>query len=217
MTCTADLWWSQMIKVACLPANQNATLITQPGLKELGFRDQASPLGEFGVKVNNEMAVVPGRILPKPLIKYASSQITADDRASWNMRSVRFHRGGKLEKWGVLVIRDGGRDDFSDENDPALKSIVTGFMDMCRKSGMTVDGQPGITLTANLPRKSQQEPIRSDAVRVIQQTLMSLRERGLAKPKMLLVSSGTVSCSFLLTATIRRSCCPVPISTYTPA
>jgi eukaryotic translation initiation factor 2C len=176
-----------MIKVACLPANQNATLITEPGLKELGFKDQAGPLGAFGVKVNHEMAVVPGRILSKPLIKYAASQITADDRASWNLRSVRFTKGGRLEKWGVLVIRDGGRDDFTGDSDPALKGIVSGMMDMCRKSGMTVDGAPFITLVADLPRKTKEEPIRGDAVKKIQATLMSIRDQKLTKPKVLLV------------------------------
>lgn len=177
-----------MIKVACLPANQNADLITRPGLQELGFKDQATPLGAFGVSIGKDMAVVPGRILPKPTIKYAASQVTADDRASWNMRNVRFHRGGKLEKWGVLVIRDGNRDDFTGENDPALTSIVTGFMDMCKKSGMTVEGRPGVTLVIDLPRKTPQEPIRSDAVKTIEKTLLSLRDRKIPKPKIFLVS-----------------------------
>jgi eukaryotic translation initiation factor 2C len=71
-----------MIKVACLPANRNAELITQPGLGKLGFRTTADPLGAFGVSVGTEMAVVPGRILQKPVIKYSTSQAFADERAS---------------------------------------------------------------------------------------------------------------------------------------
>jgi eukaryotic translation initiation factor 2C len=60
---------------------------------------------------------------------------------------------------------------------------------MCRKSGMTVDGLPIVTLVANLPRKSQQEPIRADAVKVIQETLLDLKRKKLAKPKIFLVGA----------------------------
>jgi eukaryotic translation initiation factor 2C len=178
-----------MIKVACLPANQNATLITQPGLKELGFKDEVPSLKAFGVSVGTEMTVVPGRILPRPIVRYANSGAAVDERASWNMRNVKFHKGAKLEKWGVLVIKDGNpRDEVESEEDPVLNNVLSGFTNMCKASGMAVDGPPVVRLAVHLPRKTREDPIRRDAVQAIQKKLLELRSMKIAKPKIFLVS-----------------------------
>ena len=113
-----DSHTAEMIKVACQPANINAEAIVGRGLAELGFSQAGiSPLNAFGVSVGQEMAVVPGRILPPTNIRYAQGASSIDERASWNLRNVKFHIGGRLTNLAVLVIQDNGRDDFSGPND----------------------------------------------------------------------------------------------------
>ena len=138
------------------------------------------------------MSVVPGRLLPKPTIRYATSSANVDERASWNLRAVKFSRGAKLEKWGVLVLQDGGRDDFAGENDPALQAVITGFSSMCRTSGMAVDQAPPTKIVVSLPRKDQQDPTRKAATQAIQAAIMGLKDRKIAKPRLMMVmlSSG---------------------------
>jgi eukaryotic translation initiation factor 2C len=116
---------------------------------------------------------------------------------SWNLRNVRFHKGAKLEKWGVLVIRDGGRDDFAGERDPELDTIITGFSNMCRTSGMQVDGTPPVRLVAELPdkRREDSDPIRSNAIKAVSDALMSMPARKMSKPKLLMVNSPLMASS----------------------
>ena len=117
-----------MILVAAKPPNVNAEAITNKGLTELGFRQGASSvLNTFGVSIGNEMAVVPGRILSPPGIKYGRGEPRVDERASWNLRDVKFARGGTLDRWAVLLIKDGGRDEFAGPDDPELITTVRGL------------------------------------------------------------------------------------------
>ena len=114
-----DAHTAEMVRVACQPANINAEAIVGRGLAELGFSQAGiSPLNAFGVSVGQEMAVVPGRILPSPSIRYGKGIPHVDEKAGWNLRNVKFHVGGRLANWAVLVIQDNGRDDFSGPNDP---------------------------------------------------------------------------------------------------
>lgn len=81
---------ASMITIACRPPNANAESIVGPGLTELGFKDGAPPLTNFGIAIKNEMTVVPGRILPPPRIQYGQGTPQVDERASWNLRAVKF-------------------------------------------------------------------------------------------------------------------------------
>jgi eukaryotic translation initiation factor 2C len=173
-----------MILAACKPPNVNANAIAGLGLDELGFRQQASPLPTFGVSVGQQMAVVPGRILPAPKINYGRGAPVVDERASWNLRDVRFAVGARLEKWAVLLIKDGNsRDEFSDSNDPELRSTVSGLASVCGKSGMHVAEERPLVVTAQLPRKDPSDPIRASAITTIRTTLTSMP----SKPKFVLV------------------------------
>ncbi|KAI0664173.1 argonaute-like protein [Cubamyces menziesii] len=174
-----------MITVACQPPNVNAREIVSRGIQELGFAQTAPPLNAFGVSIGNEMAVVPGRILPAPSVRYAGGGPTAiDDRASWNLRGVRFTVGARLEKWAVLLIQDGNRrDEFAGTNDPELQSTLSGFMDMCKRSGMTVDNAKPMVVAAQLPPRTADDPLRKRAIQKIRETLTSVT----SKPKIILV------------------------------
>ncbi|KAJ7130276.1 argonaute-like protein [Mycena epipterygia] len=174
---------ANMITVAAKPPNINGQAIAGRGLDQLGYRQGADPLGTFGISIGQEMAVVPGRILPPPGIKYGMGTPAVDDRASWNLRNVKFHRGGKLERWAVLLIRDGNRDEFNGVADPQLLSTIQGFANMCKTSGMTVaPGNPPI-IEALLPPKDPSEPTRPRAITAIRTAMGTLP----GKPRLVLV------------------------------
>lgn len=173
-----------MITIAAKPPNINAMSITDRGLDELGFKRGAAQLSAFGISVGTEMTVIPGRILSPPGIKYGQGTPSVDERASWNLRNVKFTKGARLENWAVMVILDGNRDDFSRPDDPELRAIYRGFADMCKNSGMSVDQQkdPAV-IAARLPQKNPTDPIRAAAVNTIRQQLISLK----TKPSLVLI------------------------------
>lgn len=178
-----------MITVSAKPPNINAMSIVDRGLDELGFKRGAAQLSAFGISVGTEMTVVPGRILSPPGIKYGQGTPSVDERASWNLRNVKFAKGARLENWAVLVILDGNtRDEFSRPDDPELQATYRGFADMCRNSGMTVDKKDPVVVAARLPPKNPNDPTRSQAITTIRQQLMTLK----SKPSLVLIllSSG---------------------------
>jgi eukaryotic translation initiation factor 2C len=180
----SDEHTASMITAACKPPNINGAAILGRGLDELGFRSGASPLGSFGITIGTEMAVVPGRILPSPGIKYGQGTPRVDERASWNLRDVKFAQGGRLEKWAVLLIQDGNqRDEFQGTDDPELRQIISGFANMCRTSGMAVDRADPMFAACRLPSKDPGDPTRAKSVQAIRATLTSMK----AKPTAILV------------------------------
>ncbi|KAF8065231.1 argonaute-like protein [Lyophyllum atratum] len=175
---------ASMILFAAKPPNVNADTIVGRGLDELGFRQGAGPLNAFGISIGTAMTVVPGRILPAPGIKYGQGTPEVDDRASWNLRNVRFAKGATLNHWAVLLIRDGNpRDEFSGPGDPELMQTMRGFADMCRRSGMNVDKKDPLVIACDIPQKDRTDPTRTAAINVIRNTLRSLK----SKPALVLV------------------------------
>jgi eukaryotic translation initiation factor 2C len=166
---------AQMILVAAKPPNVNAMSIVGPGLRELGFNAGTSPqLNAFGMSVGDQMAVVPGRILPPPGVKYGQGTPAVDDKASWNLRAVKFAKGAALRNWIVLVIRDGGRDEFNPPPDPELPNTVRDFMKMCRTSGMTVDTKDPAIIPVSLPPKNMQDPTRAAVAQAVRNAVMQV-------------------------------------------
>ncbi|KAG9307964.1 ribonuclease H-like domain-containing protein [Chiua virens] len=174
---------ASMITVACQPPNVNGEAIVNQGLSNLGLKVAGPELQSFGITIGPDMAVVPGRILAKPGIRYKANSATIDEKASWNLRGVKFAEGARLDKWAVLVIKDGfNRDEFAGSSDPQLIDTVTGFRNMCNTSGMQVTTDPAY-VTAQLPRKDSSDPMRRAAIAAIRTTLMSIKP----KPTLILV------------------------------
>jgi eukaryotic translation initiation factor 2C len=166
-----------MITVACQPPNVNGEAIVNQGLNHLGLKVAGPELQSFGMSIGPHMAVVPGRILPKPGIRYHSGPASIDDKASWNLRGVKFALGARLEKWTVLVIKDGfPRDEFAGSSDPDLLQVVSGFRNMCNVSGMQVTSDPTYA-TAQLPRKNPSDPMRRAAIETIRNTLLNVKPK----------------------------------------
>lgn len=169
---------ASMITVACQPPNVNADAIVNQGLNNLGLKVAGPELQSFGVSIGPDMAVVPGRILPKPGIGYLTGPASIDDKASWNLRGVKFASGAKLDRWTVLVIKDGTRDEFGGSSDPELLDVVRGFRNMCNTSGMHVNADPNYA-TAQLPPKNQSDPMRRAAIETIKNTLLAVKPKPL--------------------------------------
>ncbi|KAI0828161.1 Piwi domain-containing protein [Trametes gibbosa] len=176
---------SEMITVACQPPNINGQMITGRGLHELGFAQTSAPMDAFGVKIGTDMAVVPGRILPPPIVRYQGGDLPSiEDRAAWNLRGVRFSVGARLEKWAVLLLGDGNRNEFAGPSDPELLRTLDGFADMCAGSGMVVDRRARPTVVAaQLPPKRPEDALRKAAIQRIREVLTGIP----AKPKIVLV------------------------------
>ncbi|KAL1748422.1 Piwi domain-containing protein [Schizophyllum fasciatum] len=175
---------ARMITIAAQPPAANAGLIANMGLTKLGYAQGAHPLGAFGISVGREMTVVPGRILAPPKIRYARGEPEVDDRASWNLRNVRFARGATLQNWAVILLHDGSRDEFQGRNDPALRPVVEGFANMCATSGMAVTQKNPPVYDIGLVPKDHNDPTRKSSIAAIRKGLM---EQTRPKPAIMLV------------------------------
>ena len=175
---------AQMIRYACNPPKSNAEAIVSRGFPALGLAPAASPTNGFGISLDTEMAVVPGREFNAPSLTYRAGNAKVQN-GSWNILDVKFHRGGIVSSWWVLVVRDG-KDTLRGPTDPNLKGLVEGFRDKLRKSGVTVpDGMPRLLPPAKCP-SPQQDPGRVEALNNIRQILREA-SRGAQKPSFILV------------------------------
>lgn len=148
---------SNMIRFACNPPKVNADAIIENGLPTLGFTPGTlgSPLSGFGITVDNNMTVVPGRELPPPRLTYeAGGRPLNVSNGSWNILDVKFHNGGAIKSWWVMVVREkDGRSVFSGADDPNLTGIWRGFGEKCRNSGISLGSQPVKLAIARLSRR----------------------------------------------------------------
>jgi len=116
------------------------------------------------------MAVVPARILPPPQITYRSGRPNVRD-ASWNILNVKFHVGGDMSRWAVLLVQEGRRDEFSGPNDPNLTVFLKAFAKKCADSGLTVGNiAPALMVTPRLPHVNS-DPGRRRALETIRTTI----------------------------------------------
>ena len=112
-----------MIDIACRPPAENQQAIIQSGLTRMGYTPSAdTTLNAFGISLGQDMAVVPGRILPPPQIKYSNQNARILDSA-WNMKDVKFVVPAPLRNCAALALRAGGRDDFTGSDDPEFRRV----------------------------------------------------------------------------------------------
>lgn len=181
-----DTHTAAMITYAAQPPNANAHAIESQGLQELGFTQNTSTLNAFNVKIGGEMAVVPARVLAPPKVKYTGDTDAADfkrERGSWNLKQVKFVKGTVLENWAVFLIRDKNTEEFSGPTDPELRSVLGGFIDMCKTCGINVKSLPVIGET-HLPPRDRSDPMRKKAVTKIEEDFKRSFKQ---KPRMILV------------------------------
>ncbi|KAI0917033.1 hypothetical protein AcW2_007273 [Taiwanofungus camphoratus] len=165
-----------MIKYASKPPAVNADAIVNQGFHDLGFLPGAptGPLDSFGLSVKQDMAVVPGRILPPPTPAYKAGKRINTKSGSWNILDVEFQSGGDMTNWAVLLVQDGRKGGFVGAQDPELVKFLRTFAQKCRSSGMVVpDGPPTIMATPRLePYDRKSDPSRSAAIAQIRKTIV---------------------------------------------
>ena len=169
-----------MSALACQPPKVNGETIVNQVRHQLGLDVIRPELQLLGITIGPDMAVVPGRILSKPGLAYASNTTASiDHRASWNLVGVRFAVAARLDNWAVLVIKDGvSRSEFTDASDPDLLEVVSAFRHVCNASGMCVAADPTYA-TAQLPSKDSEpsDPMRRAAIQTIKDTLLNIQPR----------------------------------------
>ena len=172
---------AEIIKVACNPPEYNARHITTTGLQSLGFDDEniSNPLlKNSGISIDNEMTVVPARILPVPRLTYLEQGregIRASD-ASWRLMNIKFYKGARLDRWAVLVIKDGPRSGPGYPNDVSVETTVGRFVAECKNLGIHVGSEEPTYLNVTLPRPNRNDPSRSNAIQEIRKTIRGLRQ-----------------------------------------
>jgi eukaryotic translation initiation factor 2C len=163
---------SDMLKVASRKPAESAKTIVETGLQRLGLSQPTTPvLNAFGIDVSNRMIVVPGRELPAPSVTYGKGQPRVAN-GSWNILDVRFHQGGRMTNWKVLVVRDSVEAlTFNGPKDERLIGFIKAFANKCKNSGMAVGTEPPAILpTAVLPHVKD-DPGRRRAIESISQTI----------------------------------------------
>lgn len=160
-----------MIKVACNPPADNANRILNDGLPLLGLKTNTTALNNFGVSVSPNMAENPARILPPPQVTYNGGRPPTVKDASWNILDVKFHKGGDMTDWAVLLVQEGRQGEFSGERDPRLKTFLRTFMNKCSASGLTVSNNlPPVLTSPQLP-SPRGDAGRRRALAIIRNTL----------------------------------------------
>ncbi|GBE85375.1 Piwi-domain-containing protein [Sparassis crispa] len=177
---------AEMTKYACNPPDTNAEIIVSQGFPALGLRwyAQGVPLQGFRITLNPEMVTVPSRVLPAPRITYRSGNCAVHD-GSWNILNVKFHVGSDLRNWAVLLVQDGGDEEFTGTNDPALQQFIEMFAAKCRSSGMNVPTLPTSIATSRLPHP-RDDPSRTQALEQIRKAITQNLDRN-NKPSFVLV------------------------------
>ena len=173
---------AQMIRYACNPPSNNANTIVEQGLPTLGYGGQGGVLASFNMTIDNKMTVIPARILDPPRIVYGSGQPRIQN-GGWNVLGVKFNKPASVVGISILVIKDRSRDDFSGNNDPALRQVVEGFLAKCRACGMQVDNHmPQLRIAENFP-PPRNDHLRKGALGIIKEAILSFRP----KPTLILV------------------------------
>ncbi|KIJ17922.1 hypothetical protein PAXINDRAFT_167846 [Paxillus involutus ATCC 200175] len=178
---------SIMLRYACNAPADNARAIVGQGFPILGLGSDNQKLTNFGLKVSGNMAVLPARELPPPKISYRGSQPPRVNNGSWNILDVKFHVGGAVKSWWILVVHEQSLI-FQGPDDPRLAGLWQGFAGKCQRSGMTgiAPNSPApALLSVRLPNPAS-DPGRQQALSSIRGAIQqNLKSRG--KPSFMLV------------------------------
>ena len=124
---------AQMIKHACKHPRVNAEAIVGRGISILGISPVQEPLAGFDISIDPTMAVVPGRELPYPTVKYKAGRADVKN-GSWNILGVKFQQGATITSWWVIVVNDG----YTEFSDSQVEGLVQGFVTKLKKNGVNI-------------------------------------------------------------------------------
>ena len=181
-----DTETSEMIRYACNPPRINAEKIINNGFPSLGFKPPQSPLTGFGITVEDQLLVVPGRELNAPRLSYRSGQPRVQN-GGWNIVDVKFQRGATVDEWWVLVVQDG-RSRIKGPTDSAYTGLVGAFKAKMASSGMAVPSSLPTLLPPAVLLNPNRDPNRKESLNVIRNLLRTeIQKRRGKKPSFILV------------------------------
>ena len=157
---------AQMIKYACKPPRVNAEAIVGRGLPILGISPAQEPLAGFDVSIDPTMAVVPGRELPHPTVKYKAGRADVQN-GSWNILGVKFQQGATISSWWVMVVKDG-HTEFSNSQ---VEGLVQGFVTKLKKNGVNIPTEMPRTIPPPVFPHPSSDPSRKLALKNFKATL----------------------------------------------
>ena len=167
----SDTQTADMLRAALRSPQDNSSLIRGDGFAKLGITpgSRHETLEKFGITIDQQMAVVPARILPPPGLSYGNNARPRVADGSWNLNEVRFHKGGAIGRLTILVVREQGRPHpWQGGEDPSMWGFVKTFAARCQTAGMTLASErPLIVPTSPLPPGGPDDPSRSAALNII--------------------------------------------------
>ena len=180
----SDSETAQMIRYACNSPAINAESIVDRGFSALGLAPLAAPANGFGITIDTNMSVVPGRELNQPRLTYKVGNPKIQN-GSWNILDVKFHRAITVSSWWILVVQDR-KNILTGSEDPRLRDIAQGFGEKLKKCGITMpDGMPRVLPVTATPHLNR-DPRREQALNNIRQILTEAI-RTVPKPSFILV------------------------------
>ncbi|KAF9236506.1 Piwi domain-containing protein [Melanogaster broomeanus] len=177
---------TSMLRYACNSPADNGRAIVGQGLPLLGLGSDNQKLANFGLKVSDSMAVVPARELPAPKINYRAGQPPRLNNGSWNILDVKFHVGGTVKSWWLLVVNERVPI-FQGPGDPRLTTLWQGFAGKCQRSGMLgiSPNSPPALIPVQLLNPASDSG-RQQSLALIRKTIQdNMKQRG--KPSFMLV------------------------------
>ncbi|KAM0924599.1 hypothetical protein ACQ4PT_004579 [Festuca glaucescens] len=101
---------------------------------------------EFGIKVCSDLALVPARVLPPPMLRYHDSgreKTCAPSVGQWNMINKKMINGGTIDHWACLS--------FSRMRPEEVYRFCCDLIQMCNATGMSVCPRPVVDIRTATP------------------------------------------------------------------
>ena len=136
-------------------------------------------LHSLSIRVTREVLIVPDREPPLPSVTYGNvgKGVPRVQNGSWNILDMKFHVGGQMRNWKILVVRDGVEAlSFKGPRDERLINFIKAFNNNCKNSGMDVGKEPPAILTTDQLPSVRDDPGRHRALENILWTIESFGE-----------------------------------------
>lgn len=162
---------SNMLNLACRSPQQNSALIRGEGFAKLAISssDPCEVMQNFGITIDSNMTVVPARILPPPRISYGQGRSPQIFDGSWNLKDVKFSRGGSLGRFVTLVLFEGPIPPSGP--DPKIRILVNTFKQACTTAGMSVDPEDALHIPISVVPRDKDDRSRSATISRIKEKM----------------------------------------------
>ncbi|KAL6202913.1 hypothetical protein ACLB2K_026617 [Fragaria x ananassa] len=134
---------TNMLRATCQRPMERESNIQQM-VKRNNYNGERLVNNEFGIKVNEQMALVDARVLPSPMLKYHQSMDTPK-MGAWNMINKKMVNGANIDFW-AFVNFSKLRPDFND-------CFLNDLINMCGSKGIVFNPEPLVPVQSAHPSK----------------------------------------------------------------